>query len=146
MLQFSVYVLGLVGFSLFLLGCLYLSLEQFMPYHAAAIQMNWSDLGPDYQGLLLGLIRGLGGGALIAGLAIMFMVRASLKLKPRPYLVLLPFVAVGYSTLLCYATYTVYARTPGDPPLLLNILLVATRVAGSIAFVASQQRAPQLRE
>jgi len=53
---------------------------------------------------------------------------------------LLPIVTIGYSTLLCYATYTVYTRTPGDPPLIPNILLVVASLMGSIALALSQRK------
>ncbi len=139
MFKFSISIFGLLGLSLFLIGCLYLSLKQFMPYHAEALQIGWSDLGPNYQGLILGLIKGLGGGAFVAGFAILIMVGASLRKKPQRFLVLLPFVAVGYSILLCYATYTVHASTPGNPPLLLTIVHVAMGVVASVTFVLSQR-------
>jgi len=137
--RFSISVFGLVGFGLFLMGCVYLSLNEFMPYHAEALQIDWIDLDPNSKGLILGLLRGLGSGAFVAGIAILFMVGMSLRKNPRPFLVLLPLIAVSYSTLLCYATYTVYTSTPGNPPLLLNIALVATSALASITLSLSQR-------
>jgi hypothetical protein len=59
-------VFGLLDLSLFLIGCIYLSLNEFMSYHAEALQVSWADLNPNYRGLILGLIKGLGGGAFVA--------------------------------------------------------------------------------
>ncbi len=130
---------ALVGLSLFLLGCLYLSLDEFMPYHAEALQKDWGALAPNDQGLILGLLRGLGGGAFVSGFAILFMITSSLRKTPKPFILLLPFTAICFSALLCYATFTVYVRTPGHPPLLLTVALVAASVLASLALVTSQR-------
>jgi hypothetical protein len=138
-LRFSMLLFAIVGLSLFLTGCVYLSVDQFMPYHAEALQADWSDLDSNSQGLILGLLRGLGSGAAMAGFAVLYMVGTSLVKNPRPYLVLLPSIAIGYSALLCFATYTVYVKTPGNPPLLLGIALIAVSSAASIGLVLSQR-------
>lgn len=139
MFKLAVLLFGLVGISLLVTGAVYMSLDEYMPYHAAAIQMAWGQLDRNLQGLILGLLKGLGSGAFVAGLATLFMVGMSLRRSPKPFLVLLPIVTIGYSTLLCYATYTVYTRTPGDPPLIPSILLVVTSLLGSIALAFSQR-------
>ena len=140
MFLLSISLLALVGVSLLLTGGVYLSLGEYMPYHAEAAQMAWEELDRNFQGLILGLLKGLGSGAFVAGFATLFMVSISLRKSPRPFLMLLPIVTIGYSTLLCYATYTVYTRTPGDPPLIPNILLVVTSLMGSIALALSQRK------
>jgi len=140
MFKFAIAIFGLLGLGQFLLGCVYLSLNEFMPYHAEALQVGWTDLNANYRGLILGLIKGLGGGAFVAGFAVLFMVGMSIKKSPQPYLVLLPFVAIGYSTMLFYATYTVFTSTPGNPPLLLTVVNIALGVVASVALVLSQRR------
>lgn len=137
--KLSIFLFAIVGLSLFLTGCLYLSLDEFMPYHAEALQQDWNSLSTNYQGLLLGLIKGLGGGAFVSGLAVLIMVVASLRKSPTPFLLLLPVTAIGYSALLCYATLTVYLGTPGDPPLLLTIVLAATSILASLALAISHR-------
>ena len=139
MFKFSIFVFVLVGLSLLATGFVYLSLDEFMPYHEEAIQIAWTDLDPNFQGLILGLLKGLGSGAFVAGTAILFMAGVSQRKNPRPYLVLMPIVAISYSMLLCYATFTVYTSTQGNPPLLLNIMLVATSVLASITLTLSQR-------
>lgn len=138
MFRLSIVLYALVGLGLFLTGLVYLTLDEFMPYHAEALQTDWAELDENHQGLILGFLRGLGSGAFIAGFAILFMAGASLGKAHRPFAVLLPVVAVGYSTLLCYATYTVDTSTPGNPPLFLNIVLVAASVLASILFATSR--------
>ena len=139
MLKISPAMFVVLGLSSLSLGVVYLSLDEFMPYHSEAIQTDWADLNNNYQGLILGLLKALGGGALTAGFATVFMAVVSLGKSVRPFMVLLPTVATGYSILLCYATYTVHTSTPGNPPLLLAILSVAMSVLASTLLVLSQR-------
>ena len=141
---FSISLFGLVGISLLLTGTVYLTLDEFMPYHSAAVQLAWEDLDANFQGLILGLLKGLGSGAFVSGVATLLMAGISLARSPRPFLALLPIVATGYSTLLCYATYTVSTRTPGDPPLIPSLLLVMASLLGSVALMHSQRRRSSL--
>ena len=141
MFRLSVTLFALVGVSLVVTGGVYLSVDEFMPYHAEAVQMQWQELDANFQGLMLGLIKGLGGGALVSGASILYMTVAATRNGPRPYLALLPVVAVGYCAVLCYATYTVETTTPGKPPLLLTGLLVVVSVLASIALIRSQKSA-----
>jgi len=139
--RLSIALFALVGLSLFLVGCVYLSLSQFMPYHAEALQLEWASLDSNFQGLILGLLKGLGSGAFVAGTAVLWMAGKSLGEGPQPFVVLMPFVAISYSSLLCFATYTVYTNTPGNPPLLLNVLLVVASVLASVALAISRRDA-----
>jgi len=139
--RLSIALFALVGLSLFLVGCVYLSLSQFMPYHAEALQLEWAGLDSNFQGLILGLLKGLGSGAFVAGTAVLWMAGKSLGEGPQPFVVLMPFVAISYSSLLCFATYTVYTNTPGNPPLLLNVLLVVASVLASVALAISRRDA-----
>ena len=45
-----------VGFGFMGLGGIYLFTDEFMSYHADAIQTGWGDLESNYQGLFLGLL------------------------------------------------------------------------------------------
>ncbi len=139
MLKISLAMFVVLGLSSLSLGVVYLSLDEFMPYHSEAIQTDWANLNNNYQGLILGLLKALGGGALTAGFATVFMAVVSLGKSVRPFIVLLPTVATGYSILLCYATYTVHTSTPGNPPLLLASLSVAMSVLASTLLVLSQR-------
>lgn len=95
-----------------------------MPYHSEAIGVNWNELDPGYQGLFLGFLRGLGAGTLTVGLAVSFMAVMMLRNRVHPYLILLPIVSIIYLALLCFAAYTVYSKTPGNPPLVPQFIML----------------------
>ena len=84
--------------------------------------------------------------SLFAGSGIGLIVLGSIYLSRGefvPYRVLLPGLAAGYSSLLCYATYTVIARTPAEPPLALTIALVCMSVLASILLVLATRNSPE---
>lgn len=120
-----------LGLGLIVFGLIYLTASEFMPYHSDAIQTEWADLERNAQGLFLGLLKGLGGGALIAGIAATAMSWLAFRGTVAPYSVLLPVVCIGYFAILGYAIATVRALTPANPPWYVAVLGV------SVAFVAS---------
>ena len=138
MYRLALAIFVVIGLVLVALGLLYLTLDEFMPYHGEALQTRWEDLQPNYQGFILGALKALGGGALVAGFATFYMAVMLLRSATGAYAVLLPAIPTAYSSLLAYATYTVYTRTPGDPPLLLNILLAVAALIASVLFVISK--------
>ena len=135
MLRVSLAIFLVAGIALLAVGVTYLSADEFMPYHSRAIDAEWHELGDNYQGLILGYLKGLGAGALVAGVSIVVMAAAGFRTTARRYRVLLPLVATSYSSLLCYATYTVSVSTPGDPPLRLTLLLVGACALASLLFI-----------
>lgn len=146
MYKASLAIFLILGLGLMSLGLLYLSTDEFMPYHSEAIQADWSELDVNYRGLILGLLKALGGGAFVAGFATAFMAIASLRESAKPFVVLLPSVSTGYSTLLLYATYTIYTSTPGNPPLRLSVASVVAGLAASALLVYSTSSRNESRD
>lgn len=130
---------GLLGVCLCLVGVLYLLTPEFMPYHASALQSSWPDLPPNEQGLILGLMKGLGAGAWTAGFAIVYMAAMTLRRSGPTFRLLLPIVSVSYSTLLCYATWHVSSNTPGNPPLGLNALCVVVALLATVLLLSDRK-------
>ncbi len=120
-----------LGLGLIVFGVAYLTATEFMPYHSDAIQKEWADLEANARGLFLGFLKGLGGGALIAGISTTAMSWLSLRGAVAPYSVLLPVVCVGYFSVLGYATITVSNLTPATPPVYLVVL------AGGVSVIAA---------
>lgn len=140
MFKVSITLFVFVGISLLVTGGVYLSADEFMPYHARALQVEWRNLDPNFQGLILGFLKGLGGGAFVAGSSVLWMARTALSENTRSFDLLMPCIAVSYSAFLCYATYTVHTSTPGNPPLAATSLLVGTSLLASAALALSRRR------
>ena len=111
-----------------LIGLLYASRKQIMPYHQDALETKWEAIDPKYQFMLKALLNGGGFFCLSSGL---FML----------VLLWIPFRAgqlwAGYSIgsiglvgalPLGYIVYQVKTKTKGNPPLwimvIINLLLV----------------------
>ena len=132
-----------VGIGMFGLGILYLTLDQFMPYHAQALQAEWTELPNNYQGFIIGVLRALGAGAATSGFAIMWMAIAGWRGSIEPYRGLLPAISIGYTTLLGWATWTVSMRTPGEPPLALTAMTALAAIVASVLLAVGYRRATQ---
>jgi peptidoglycan/LPS O-acetylase OafA/YrhL len=117
LLKASLIAFAIIGIYFVLIGVVYLTTSEFMPYHSEAVQTEWADLDGNFQGLFLGFLKGLGTGALIAGFTVISMVVISFRESATPYRFLLPSVSLGYLGLLLYAMYTVKTRTMGNPPI-----------------------------
>jgi len=139
-LKSSLLLFLLLGVALLGTGLVYLTRSEFMPYHARAIQTDWSALTPHYQGLLLGMLKGLAAGQISAGGATVLMSALSLRGSARPYAVLLPVVCLGYSILITHATYVVSARTPGEPPLAFGVTAILLAFAASVMLQLGVRR------
>ena len=126
---------GLATVATILIGLLYASRRQVMPYHLKALESSWEEIDPKYQFLLKALLNGGGYYGLSVGL---FML----------VLLLIPFrngedwagYAIGLIGLvgtfpLGYIVYTVKKHTAGDPPLGVMIAVNFLLIAGLVAFV-----------
>ena len=140
MLKTSLAIYIALGIGLFLLGLLYLTLNQFMPYHGQALQAEWSELPANYRGFIIGALRALGADAAVSGFAITWMAFSSWRDTVAPYRELLPLISIGYTSLLCWATWTVSTNTPGEPPLLLNVAAVTAAIVATLLLVARTSR------
>lgn len=60
----------IIAISALVMGLVYNTSSEIMPYHKLALGMKWDDLEPNLRLLLLALLRGAGVGGLITGLSI----------------------------------------------------------------------------
>lgn len=132
---------GLVGLGFMGLGVIYLLTDEFMPYHSDAIGVGWGDLDTNYQGLFLGLLKGLGAGAFSSGVALLSLAVLSYLQGIQYYKHALALVALAYSCTLTYAIYTVYSLTPSEPPLAGGLAwIVFSLIAIACSFLASSKQ------
>lgn len=132
-LVFWLYALATV--ATILIGLLYATRREVMPYHLQALETSWDEIDPKYQFLLKALLNGGGYYGLSVGL---FMLT----------LLLIPFrngedwagYAIGLIGLigtlpLAIIVYRVKTYTAGNPPLIVMIVINAFLMAGLLAFV-----------
>lgn len=119
-----------------LIGLLYATRKQIMPYHLKALRTEWDDIDPNYQLLLKALLNGGGYYGISCGLFMML-------------LLLIPFgndeLWAGYaiggfgligSIPLTWIVYTVKTRTDGEPPLWIMIVVDVLFLIGLVALLS----------
>ena len=119
------------GISHIILGVIYITADQFMPYHAQALSTQWDDLDSNYQTLFLALIKLAGAGGLVAGVVNLSLVVYLFRIANCKLIWLLPISALIFQLASNYVVYFVYTLTPGQPPLVIvsagtGILIIAT--------------------
>ena len=112
-------LLLICGVNHLILGFVYLSADEFMSYHAQALQVEWGALSNNFQVLLLALIKLSAGGALAAAIVNIYLSGRALFKRRMTHIWLAPVVALTFQLPANYAVYIVHSQTPGEPPLLL---------------------------
>jgi hypothetical protein len=107
--------LAVILLSLVFAG-MYLFRSQFMPYHAAAVGVAWTELRPEFRTLFLALLRVCGGGWLAAAIAMSILLLVPFRRNEAWSRWALPLVGLSAAVPTLYATLLVKARTPASPP------------------------------
>lgn len=112
------------------MGLMYLLKQSFMPYHSDAISLEWEQLNPTTQFLLLALMRAVSGGFIATAVVIVFLQNkfASNKSSWIPSLIIISGMIVSLTAL--YATLIVRLNSPGKPPTLLAIIGIILLLIG----------------
>lgn len=107
---------ALVGFMGFVFAFFYLTRMEFMPYHADAVGLQWQDVNPHIQVLIIALMRVSGGGWLATSIGITFLLIGRIKYK-MPYLSLV-LVLIGLAAMIPTLIATLYVKhhSSANPP------------------------------
>jgi hypothetical protein len=129
--KFALVLFVFAGISHIIFGFVYVTADEFMPYHAQALKVDWNSLDVNYKTLFLALIRLAGAGGVVAGLANLTLVTYLFHRAQSKIIWLLPVSALIFQSVTNYVVYTVYTNTPGEPPLLMVsigtvVLIIAT--------------------
>jgi hypothetical protein len=136
LVKIAIGVYCLIGALIVFGGINYLTASEFMPYHAEAIQADWSSLGSEQQGLILSLMKGRGASAVAVGATIVLLAAVGLRGRASFVFWSLPVLTLVHLGLSTYSTYFMHARTHGGPPLLLGPALgVLTIVAAVLSYM-----------
>jgi hypothetical protein len=139
-LKLSLRIFLVLGVTTLGIGVVYFTRSEFMPYHAQAIQTDWSALSPGYQSFFLGLLKAVAAGQLIIGLATVLMSAMALRGDARPFAVLLPVVSLGYALLATYVTHVIATTTPAEPPLVAGVVSVLMATAATVMLQLGLRR------
>ncbi len=125
----------LAAFSL-----IYLLRPEFMPYHASAVGMNWEDVPPAFQTLILGLMKATGGGWLATAVAMAVILFKPFKRGELWARWAVPFIGLTTAVPLLYLTLTIALRTSATTPWLAALIGVLLQISGLILSLEPRRR------
>ncbi len=129
-ISFSCYLITAIVSIIF--GIIYLTRSEFMPYHAVALEREWTELDIRMQTLILALMRVAGGGFLATGMVVILLMYLYIKTTEEWIIFIIPTIGFVTSLSSLYATLLVKNRTPGLPPVNLTLLSIDLMLTGFI--------------
>ena len=126
-------------------GLIYLTRVQFMPYHAAAIGETWAEVGPEYQILLISLIRSDGGAFLATAVAIGIILFIPFKqgIRWANWAILAIGLVANLTGL--FTTLSVTLNTPVTAPWHGPIMVIILLVVGFVLSLESEKKTQQIK-
>jgi hypothetical protein len=103
------------GVSL-LLGVVYVMRDEFMPYHADALERSWEAVEPPLQTLLSALMQVAGAGWIVLGIATLVLVAIPMRRGEIWARWLVPALLLVFYVPTLLATLAVLNETPATPP------------------------------
>ena len=111
-----------------LIGLVYLTRVEVMPYHLEVLGMSWGEIQPQVQFMLLAFLHGGGAGALANGAALMFLLFVPFRNKENWSRWAISIIGLVASLPMLYIVLKVKFETPASPPVgvivLINLLFV----------------------
>ena len=140
LLKIALVLFAIVGTSHIVFGVVYVTADQFMPYHAQALSTDWNELDTNYQALILALINLAGAGGLVSGIVNLALVVQLFKQASSKLVWLLPLTAIIFQLTANYVVYSVYTNTPGEPPLVfVSLGTAALTLATAMLFIGNRR-------
>lgn len=116
-------------------GILYLATPEFMPYHSAALGVSWEELPGNYQGFVLGVIKGMGAGSVAVSLALLMLLWFPIRRGDVWARWAAPIIGIVFTVLTAYAAFTIDRRTPAATPWRETLLLTAAYLGGGVVLL-----------
>lgn len=115
--------------------------DEFMPYHAVAVGMPWSDVPRPFQVLILGLMKVSGALWITIGLCIAVLIAGPVRRGERWSLWAVPLLLLVECLAPVPAMVLVTANTPAQPPWISTAIQIALVLAGMALSVTERPQA-----
>jgi len=129
-IAFTLYLtICLLGFAF---GIAYLACQTIMPYHHQAIGVDWEDLAPGMQVMLVNFVNFAGAGFITGSLSCLIMLLIPFRRGELWAKRTVPLILMVFNGFCLYVSASVAAKTDASPPWLLSIVLIIVILAGYI--------------
>ena len=137
-IAFWCYVVALVGPGVF--GVMFLLRSDFMPYHADAVGMPWSEVSAPFQILIMALLKLAGGGWITVAVAEFVLLLIPFRQGARWALWAVPSLALLHYAGVCNAMAHVTLNTTATPPWGATIASIALVLLGAVLSIPYQAK------
>jgi hypothetical protein len=139
-LAFWCYLLAMAGPAVF--GIVFLTRNEFMPYHADAVGMRWTEVPRPFQVLILALLKLAGGAWLTVAVAEFILLLGPFRQGVRWALWAVPSLGLLHYAGVAIAMTHVTLNTPASPPWIATIASsVVILAAAAISLTCSPKSA-----
>lgn len=125
---------GITSILGFIFAFIYLFRPEFMPYHAIAVGKEWSEVAPEFQVLILALMRVSGGGWLGVAIGILICLIAYIRTGKSWVHPSILFIGLAGLIPTLLATLLVKNNSPANPPWYAAAIGISVLI---IAFILS---------
>ena len=133
------FLIGLLGAGI---GIVYFFRTEFMSYHSVAVGLPWAEVPPNFQVLILALMKALGGTNITLALVLYVILFVPFRQGARWAIVAIPLIGLFQSAVMLYAMSHVALHTSAHPPFWttgIGVLLIV------VAFILSVSGAKPAR-
>ncbi len=130
---FVCYLLGsliLISFAL-----MYILRSEFMPYHAAAVGLSWTEVDPAFQIVISALMKVTGGGWLATAFAIGILLFIPFRNGVRWSYWAIPVIGLPTALTSLYSVTSLASNTPASPPTMAAVLATILLAVGFVFSV-----------
>lgn len=117
-----------------LIGLLYATRKQIMPYHLEALESPWEDIDSKYQFMLKALLNGGGFFGLSQGLFMLILLWIPFRTEQLWAGYAIGLIGLVGALPLGYIVYQVKTKTNGNPPFFVMVIVNLLLIVGLISF------------
>lgn len=120
-------------------GVVYTLRSEFMPYHSVAVGMQWAEVSPSFQLLILSLMRVVGSSFLALGILILILLFGPFRQGFRWVRWAIPAAGLIVCAGALCATLSVKFYTPASPPWGASIFAAILLVSGFLLSLRQKE-------
>ncbi len=121
-------------------GLVYTLRSEFMPYHSVAVGMQWAEVGPAFQVLILALMRVVGSSFLAVGFLILILLFGPFRQGFSWVRWAIPVAGLIVCAGTLFATLSVKFNTPASPPWMASVFAIMLLVIGFLVSYGQENK------
>jgi hypothetical protein len=140
-IKITILILGsLVAILGYIFAFMYLFRQEFMPYHAIAVNESWAQVDPKMQVLILALMRVSGGGWLCVSIAMTILLFKYYKTEQLWLMTALFFIGLAIVIPTLLATLIVKNNSGANPPWIAAAAAILVLLVGWILALIRKKK------